>query len=281
MLRPVPTFWQLQQKSLVHGWMPILFHLWDCAWTTTTFVSQLAFAQEHPFATPTPVTTVVCRLMALPRTASAANGVRAVTSAMLLSTTSSTARCLQPICLPGWNQLGSNGKCPNGVTLVPWRSGRLLVWDTTCPDTFAPSHLPSATREAGAVTALAERSKQEKYTALNQHHIFTLVTIETSGLFGPETFTFLRELGCCLKQVTVEAKSFSYLRRLSVAVQWGNTAAAMGSMGALPPLLISFLDCLFRFGALSASPLTACFSLICYIIIAKINNTIYLFNIIE
>ena len=38
----------------------------------------------------------------------------------------------------------SNGKCPDGVMLLPWRSGRLLVWDATCPDTFAPSHLPSA-----------------------------------------------------------------------------------------------------------------------------------------
>ncbi len=56
----------------------------------------------------------------------------------------------------------SDGKHPNGVMLVPWKSGRLVVWDTTCPDTFAPSHLPSATREAGAVAALAERSKQEK-----------------------------------------------------------------------------------------------------------------------
>ena len=52
------------------------------------------------------------------------------------------------------------GKCPDEVTLVPWKSGRLLVWDATCPDTFAPSHLPSATREAGAVAALAEQSKQ-------------------------------------------------------------------------------------------------------------------------
>ena len=55
----------------------------------------------------------------------------------------------------------SDGKCPNGVTLVPWKSGRLLVWDATCPDTFAPFHLPSATREASAVAALAEQSKQE------------------------------------------------------------------------------------------------------------------------
>jgi len=38
----------------------------------------------------------------------------------------------------------SNGKRPNGVSLVPWRSGRLLVWDATCPD-ICHSHLPSVT----------------------------------------------------------------------------------------------------------------------------------------
>ena len=74
--------------------------------------------------------------------------------------------------LPSWLEPTglscSNGKRPDGVTLVPWKNGRLLVWDATCPDTISPSHLPSATREAGAVAALAERSKQEKYTALNQ-----------------------------------------------------------------------------------------------------------------
>ena len=120
----------------------------------------------------------------------------------------------------------------DGVTLVPWRSGRLLVWDTTCLDTFAPSHLPSAAREAGAVAALAERSKQEKYAALNQRHNFTPVAIKTVGPFGPETFVFLRELGCRLKKVTGEAKSFTYLRqRLSITVQRGNAAAVTGTMG--------------------------------------------------
>ena len=82
------------------------------------------------------------------------------------------------------------------------------------------------------MAALAERSKQEKYAALNQHYNFTPVAIETGGPFGPETFVFLRELGCRLKQVTGEAKSFSYLRQsLSVAVQRGNAAAVMGTMG--------------------------------------------------
>ena len=94
------------------------------------------------------------------------------------------------------------------------------------------SHLPSATRKTGAVAALARRSKQEKYAALNQHYNFTPVAIEMAGPLGPQTFAFLRELGCHLKQVTREAKSFSYLQQhLSVEVQWGNTAAVMGTMG--------------------------------------------------
>ena len=49
----------------------------------------------------------------------------------------------------------ADGKRPDGITLVPWKSGRLLVWDVTCPDTFAPSYSSSATREAGAVAASA------------------------------------------------------------------------------------------------------------------------------
>ena len=53
------------------------------------------------------------------------------------------------------------------------------------------------------MAALAEQSKQEKYAALNQCNTFTPVAIETAGPFGPET--------CHLKQITGEAKSFSYL----------------------------------------------------------------------
>ena len=119
------------------------------------------------------------------------------------------------------------------------------------------------------MATLAERSKQEKYPALNQHYTFTPVAIKTAGPCDPETFVFLRELGCHLKQVTGEAKLFSYLRqRLIVAVQRGNATAVMGTMGGTTSPLISFLDCLFLFGALKASPLTDClFSLICYIII--------------
>ena len=38
----------------------------------------------------------------------------------------------------------SGGKRPDGVTLVPWKKGRCLAWDATCPDTFALSHVHSS-----------------------------------------------------------------------------------------------------------------------------------------
>ena len=32
----------------------------------------------------------------------------------------------------------SDGKRPDGVTSVPWKKGRCLAWDATCPNTYAP-----------------------------------------------------------------------------------------------------------------------------------------------
>ena len=46
-----------------------------------------------------------------------------------------------------------DGKCPDGITVVPWENGKLLVWDATCPDTFTPSYTTRATSEPGAVAA--------------------------------------------------------------------------------------------------------------------------------
>ena len=51
--------------------------------------------------------------------------------------------------------LRSNGRFPDGISLVPWKSGKLLVWDATCPDTFAPSYSSRATNEAGDVATQA------------------------------------------------------------------------------------------------------------------------------
>ena len=113
--------------------------------------------------------------------------------------------------------------------MVPWKSGKHLVWDATSPDTFAPSYLLSATNEAGAVAAAAKSKKKSKYSCLGPAYFFTPVAIETSGACGPLTLEFLRDLGNHLRQATGEESLFAYLlQRLSVAVQRGNAASVLG-----------------------------------------------------
>ena len=126
----------------------------------------------------------------------------------------------------------SVGKRPDGVSLVPWKCGRLLVWDVTCPDMYAPSYVAGATSEAGAVAVLAETKKKSKYSFLDSGHSFLPVVCESSGVIGPLALAFLRELGSRLSQISGEPKSHQYLlQRVSVAVQRGNTASVMGSFG--------------------------------------------------
>ena len=96
---------------------------------------------------------------------------------------------LEPVGLPR-----SDGKRPDGVTIATWKSGRPLVWDVTCPDTFATSFETQATSEAGAVAALAERKKKTTYEAIA---LFNPIAIETSGrVFGSDAYEILCDLAC-------------------------------------------------------------------------------------
>ena len=93
-------------------------------------------------------------------------------------------------------------------------------------------HVALAAREAGLVASQAEQTKTLKYAHLNSIHYFVPVAVETSGVFGPEAMTFVKELGRCVRAETGEPRSLQFLLQgiyVAVAIQRGNAAAVRGS----------------------------------------------------
>ena len=124
----------------------------------------------------------------------------------------------------------SDGKRPDGATVVPWRCGRILVWDATCSDTLAPSHQTLAAREARAVAMEAEQRKCTKYVHLESSHIFIPIAVETLGALGPQAQSFFKEVARRVKSVTNEPRSHEFLiQRVAVAIQRGNAASVLGA----------------------------------------------------
>ena len=122
---------------------------------------------------------------------SVASGVLNVNHAMQRLMLSPRELCHEPRSPPRWSPLvsRSDGKRPNGLTIAPWKSGRMLVWGVSCTDTFAASHLAQDVTEARAVAGLAELRKRSKYEIIVWTHHFDLVVVETSGAFGTEAWT--------------------------------------------------------------------------------------------
>ena len=124
-----------------------------------------------------------------------------------------------------------DGKRPDGLTVLPWANGRCMVWDFTCPDTLATSHLNHAVLGPGKVATDAENRKTSKYRSLAALYSFTPVAVETLGAFGEEAAAFFQDLGHRITAVTSEPRSLQFLlQRLSVTLQRGNAACVIGTV---------------------------------------------------
>ena len=117
--------------------------------------------------------------------------------------------------------------------MLPLANGRCLVWDFTCPDTLAASHLNRAVLSPGAVAKDAENHKMTNYSSLSAQYDFRPIAVETLGAPGDEALTFFRDLGQRIAAATAEPRSFQFLmQRVSVAVQRGNAACIVGTVQA-------------------------------------------------
>lgn len=124
-----------------------------------------------------------------------------------------------------------DGRRPDGMSLMPWRMGRPLVWDATCVDTLAPSHLPDTSVAAGAAAAQQECLKRRKYACLGSGYIFAAFAVETLGPWGPEAHHLFKEVSRRLVEASRDRRAGTYLaQRISIAIQRGNAASLLGTL---------------------------------------------------
>ena len=128
--------------------------------------------------------------------------------------------------------LRSNGKRPDGESLVPWKRGRNLLWAATCVHRLANSWVTSSVNSGTPAADTSESRKRAKYKELCEDYIFEPVAVETLGGIGRSSFKFLQQVGHRLQESTGDQRaSVLLLQRLSVAVQKGNAGCILECMG--------------------------------------------------
>jgi len=126
-----------------------------------------------------------------------------------------------------------DGKWPDGISLVPWQSGKSICWDVTVTCSLAESYMDRASHEAGAAAEMAASQKEDKYVDLGARYIFDPIAVETLGVFNASARHLLADLGRRISMMTGEARETSYLfQRISVLVQRFNAVLLHDSLPA-------------------------------------------------
>jgi len=82
-------------------------------------------------------------------------------------------------------------KKPDGITLVPWHSGRAMAWDVTVATTLPDSYLPASCVTAAAAAEAAAPRKEVKYADLPASFSFQPIAVETLGPINDSAIDFL------------------------------------------------------------------------------------------
>ena len=128
--------------------------------------------------------------------------------------------------------------------MIPSRNGKLLVWDTTSPDTRLPPCMSQELPVKQEQWLLWQRTgRRPNIHAWNQLTPSLQLPLRTSGVFGPLTPQFLKDLGNRLRQVTGDETSYTYrIQRLCVSAERKRSIGA-GNNWTLTPFFNIF--CLF------------------------------------
>ena len=127
----------------------------------------------------------------------------------------------------------TDGKRPDGVTMILWEMGKQLVWDVTVVDALARRRLNQGSLcKQGTTTTEAEASKIEKYRELLDNvYIFQPVALEVQGSLGESSEIFITRLCKMLCRSHDDQRVGSFLKQwISMALQIGNAACVLGTV---------------------------------------------------
>jgi len=75
----------------------------------------------------------------------------------------------------------TDGKRPDGLTLVPWQSDKALCWDVTVSCPLADWYIAGAAREAGSAAELAVARKEDKYSSIDGRYLIEPTAIDVGS----------------------------------------------------------------------------------------------------
>jgi len=81
------------------------------------------------------------------------------------------------------------------MTEIPWRSGKLLVWDVTVVSTTVESYVAATAHGLGDVADMAATRKRQRYPVLSTAYLFLLIAVETLGPMNDLAYEFFEILG--------------------------------------------------------------------------------------
>jgi len=130
----------------------------------------------------------------------------------------------------------TDGKRPEGVTLIAWKDGGCVTWDVTVTDTMAQSYLPPTSQTSGAAAEAVADRKTAKYASMTQAYLFIAIAAVTMGASNSNGIEFLDDLGKRITQVTDHnsEKAFLY-QRLSMLIQRYDAVAILGTFAHTTP----------------------------------------------
>ena len=121
-------------------------------------------------------------------------------------TRASTPSVLEP---PGLSH--TDGKRPDGLTLIPWQRRKSLTWDVTVTDTVTDSYLHLTSEKAGGVAENAATRKEDKYVDLKQTYTFIPLAFKTLGPINVEGMEFLQKLSRRHAAISDDNRQTSFL----------------------------------------------------------------------